>query len=121
MIPGHISVEQPEKLARVIIKHRMAFAHGDFDIGRCDELLFEIRLKDPKPFGFPYRHIPVRYTQIQKVKRKIQGLVDKGITRSTSATASAVVLVRKKTEKLRVCCDYRFLNGLTEVDHFPLP
>ena len=41
--------------------------------------------------------------------------------KSESATVSPVILVPKGKNDLRVCIDYRLLNEVTAVDHYPLP
>ena len=43
------------------------------------------------------------------------------IVPSDSAYASDIVLVRKKTGALRMCCDFRALNAKTVKDSYPLP
>ena len=40
---------------------------------------------------------------------------------SNSPWASAIVLVRKRNGKLRICVDYRHLNSVTKPDAYPLP
>lgn len=40
---------------------------------------------------------------------------------SNSPYASAIVLVKKKSGKIRMCVDYRALNKLTVRDNYPLP
>ena len=68
----------------------------------------------------PYRRIPP--TQLDEVKSHLQELVQSGaIVPSDSAYASAIVLVRKKTGALRMCCDFRDLNAKTVKDAYTLP
>ena len=40
---------------------------------------------------------------------------------SSSPYAAPIVLVRKKSGELRMCCDYRKLNSFTRKDAFPIP
>ena len=52
----------------------------------------------------------------------IKQLQDQGIIRASSSPwASPIVLVRKKSVKVRLCVDYRRLNAITVKDAFPLP
>ena len=52
----------------------------------------------------------------------LQRLVRTGaILESKSDFASAVVLVRKRSGALRMCCDFRALNAKTVKDAYPLP
>ena len=56
------------------------------------------------------------------MKAHLQELVHSGaIVPSNSAYASAVILVRKRTDALRVCCNFRALNAKTAKDAYPLP
>ena len=67
-----------------------------------------------------YRRVPPHL--VDKVKKLLQDLMEKGlIRRSSSSYASAVVLVRKKSGTLRLCIDYRQLNAKCLKDAFPLP
>ena len=56
------------------------------------------------------------------MREYIQKSLERGVIReSSSPYASAVVLVRKKDGKLRLCVDYRLLNSKTHKDAYPLP
>ena len=56
------------------------------------------------------------------MKEHLQKLLRNGsIVESRSNHASAIVLVRKRSGALRLCCDYRALNAETVKDAHPLP
>lgn len=58
----------------------------------------------------------------QEFKRHVQDLVSQGILKeSCSLWASPAVIVIKKDETVRFCCDYRRLNQVTHKDAYPLP
>jgi hypothetical protein len=58
-----------------------------------------------------------------KVKEEIDKLLKAGFIYPVDRAEwlSPIVIVPKKNGKLRVCVDYRKLNGLTKFDPFPLP
>lgn len=108
LLPDDVSTEDLERLVRIIDKHRTAFAHDDLDIGKCDLIPFKINMVDDKPFSHKYRHIP--HKDLREVRQLIETLLDrKIIEHSTSPYASIAVILRKKSGKLRLTCDYRTL------------
>ena len=59
----------------------------------------------------PYCMTPL---ELQELKKQLQELLDKGyIQPSVSPWAAAVLFVKKKESKLRLCIDYRKLNQIT--------
>ena len=59
---------------------------------------------------------------LAEVKYHIEDMLNRGwITRSSSAWSSPVVIVRKSTGDIRLCCDFRQLNQKTVPDKHPLP
>lgn len=80
----------------------------------------EIQLKDNVPVQKSYNAIPRHL--YQEVKTHIQDLLNQGwIQKSCSSYSSPVVCVRKKDGGLRLCVDYRLLNGKTLPDRHPIP
>ncbi len=56
------------------------------------------------------------------MKAQVTDLLERGpIEPSTSAYASPILFVKKKTGELRMVVDYRSLNQLTVKKRFPLP
>ncbi|KAI0214933.1 hypothetical protein LSAT2_033045 [Lamellibrachia satsuma] len=101
-------------------RHRAVFAKSDDDLGCTSAVQHRIRTTDDVPVNMPYRRIPP--TQLEEVKDHLQKLVRTGaIVESKSDFASAVVLVRKRSGALRMCCDFRALNAKTVKDAYPLP
>ena len=73
-----------------------------------------------KPIKQPPRRVPVAFTAEEE--NILKQMEQQGIIRpSTSPWASPIVLVRKKSGKIRSCVDYRQLNAVTVKDAFPLP
>ena len=101
-------------------RHHSVFAKSDNDLGCTMAVQHRIRTTDDVPVTMPYRRIPP--TKLEEVKSHLQELMQSGaIVPSDSAYASAIVLVRKKTGALRMCCDFRALNAKTVKDAYPLP
>ena len=85
--------------------------------GKTEACELVIRTGDSSPVASaPYR-VPDRLKQ--EVKEEIDQLVEMGVaTPSHSPWASPIVPVCKKDGKIRLCVDYRKLNGVTEPDPF---
>ena len=67
----------------------------------------------------PYR---VSYAESVELKKQLTQLVDSGAVRpSNSPHGAPVLFVKKKSGELRLCMDYRALNGQTTRDRYPLP
>lgn len=67
----------------------------------------------------PYR---VPQSRRKALKENIDEMLNEGIIRpSTSPWASPVVIVDKPDGSIRICCDYRKLNSVSQFDPYPLP
>lgn len=80
----------------------------------------QIRLVNDVPIHCAPRRLSYyERTEIQKI---VDNLMERGVIRpSESPYSSAIVLVKKKNGKIRMCIDYRAINKLTIRDNFPLP
>ena len=85
--------------------------------GRTDVCDLVIRTGDSPPIASaPYR-VPDRLKE--SVKEEIENLVEMGVASpSHSPWASPIVPVVKKDGKIRLCVDFRKLNGVTEPDPY---
>ena len=96
------------------------FSRHEYDVGRTTSVEHEIKLTPGPVIKERPRPIPAR--DFEDARRHIQALLDADIIRpSKSPYASAIVLVRKKSGKLRLCVDYRKLNLRTVRDAYPIP
>ena len=67
----------------------------------------------------PYRMLA---NDLEEIKKKIKGLLEKGYIRpSSSPWGALVLLVEKKDGSLRMVVDYRALNEVTIKNKYPLP
>lgn len=72
----------------------------------------------------PFHCTPRKLSHLEKteVNRTVKELLQEGVIQhSDSPYASAIVLVRKKNGKMRMCVEYRGLNKLTIRYNYPLP
>ena len=113
--------EEQRHLAHSLFQnHADVFASSDDDLGCTGAIQHRIITMDEVPVTMPYRRIPP--TQLEEVKAHLQQLLRTGaIAESNSNFASAIVLVRKRSGDLRMCCDFRALNAKTVGDAYPLP
>ena len=111
---------QNQRLKEILLKNKRAFSRDDDDLGYTELIKHRIKLEDKVPVKLADRRIPPKLQP--EVKEHLQKWLDSGVIReSYSPYASQIVLVRKKSGQLRICCDYRNLNGKTIKDAFPLP
>lgn len=112
--------EEREFFKSILQTNRLAFQESDLDNGCTWAATHRIILTDEEPVNAAYRRIPPNL--LEEFRAHIQDLLRKGfITPSTSSFSSAIVIVRKKNGKIRLCCDYRALNAKTVRDVHPLP
>ena len=117
---GDLSKEEQRQIKEMLFEERDAFAMSENDIGDAKDLKMEINTSDETPVQKTYNAIP--RPLFHEVKCHIQDMVNRGwITKSKSAWSSPVVVVRKKSGDLRICCDFRQLNKKTIADKHPLP
>ena len=117
---SHLDGKQREMLEKVLIEEKDAFSNGDSDIGDITDFQMEINLVDEVPVTAAYRRIPPHL--YKEVKNYIEDLLTNGwIRESFSAYSSPIVCVRKKDGGMRMCVDYRKLNGKTIPDAQPIP
>ena len=112
--------QQRLRLKELLMKHKDIFSISETDIGQCDKIKHRIDLINEKPFKQRHRRIPPN--MIDEVRQHLEQLLSCGIIRpSKSPWASNIVLVRKKSGKLKLCVDYRSLNERTVKDSYALP
>ena len=117
---SNLTPSQQEKVKSMLLEERLSFAQNDDDIGDAKDLQLEIKTADEVPVVKSYNSIP--RPLFNEVKSHVQDLVNRGwVTKSKSSWSSPVVIVRKKSGEIRLCCDFRSLNSKTIGDCHPLP
>ena len=88
--------------------------------GRTSLIEHHIRTGNANPIRLPPYRIPHAYRDA--VKEEIEEMLAQGLIEpSTSEWSAPVVLVKKKDGSMRLCVDYRRLNGVSETDAYPMP
>ena len=100
-----LTQEQQAHLIDMIYDHTEVFSLFDGNSGFCDALKHSIPTTMDKPVYLPHCQIPV---QLQSEVRKcLDNWLKQGIIRPLkSPYASQVVIVHKKTSKIRLCMDF---------------
>lgn len=113
-----LSGKDVDDLLMLVNDYRDCFALNFEELG-CTHLM-KMKIVDS---GVPVKSKPYRVTaeNREKIAEIVSDWKKYGIaTDTSSAYASSVVLITKKTGEPRLVVDYRKLNQQTEKDHFPL-
>ena len=111
----HLDKKQRMLVLDLIKRRYNAFAKSDADIGTTDLITHKIDVSGVTPLADPYRPVPVKYEA--DVEKKIKELLHLGVITEAkqSPWASNLVIVKKKeTGKLRICCDLRGPNSVSK-------
>lgn len=109
-----------QQLCDKLMERRDVFSCHEWDVGCSKNTKHEIRLTDPTPFRERSRRLPP--ADLQDVRNHLMELQICGIiSESRSPNASPIVVVRKKSGKVRMCVDYRTLNRRTIPDQYTVP
>ena len=114
-------VEAKEELLRILNEYRDCITMSIEEIGCTDYVEREIK---EIPGSKPVARKP--YSASNTEREKIKAIVDECkklgiVTKTESAYASPVLLVKRKTGPDRLVVNYRSLNRQTEKINFPLP
>lgn len=114
---AHLECVQQKQLRDLITRHSRVFANKP---GTCRVGVHRIKIKagEQPRRAYPYR---VPMALVHEVERQVDELRDWGLIYPVeSPHAYPLVCVSKKDGGIRICCDYRKLNEITEADAFPM-
>ena len=115
-----LSREQQSHFIDLIYDYKEIFSLYDGDLGFCDALKHSIPTTTDEPVYLPHWQIPVQLQQ--DVRKYLELWLNKGIIRpSKSPYASQVVIICKKSGKIKLCVDFQKLNAISIRDSFLLP
>ena len=107
-------------LRNVLVQRQGAFARHKLDLGHCTVVKHEINTACAAPVKERVRPTPRGFEDEEK--KCLEEQLEAGVVRpSSSAWASATVLVRKADGSVRWCVDYRKVNDRSVKDAYPLP
>jgi hypothetical protein len=119
---SHATLSEAEKrrMKDFLQQYQDVFAVSSADLGCYPGVQHEIKTGDHPPIcQRPYR-VPSAYKA--EVEKQMEEMMDSQVVEpSSSPWSSPLVIVPKKDGALRLCCDFRKLNSITEKDVYPLP
>ena len=115
-----LDLSQHKQINNLLKDNADVFAKNEFDIGKSNILKAHIETGNSKPIKRkPYR-TPFAYRD--EVRRQVDEMLKTNIISPCNSKWSAPILcVKKKSGEIRICCDYRDLNRVTETFYWPLP
>ena len=115
-----LNPEERKKLKSLLIEYQDVFAKHDLDLGCLTAVKHKIDTKAATPVKQKMRRTSLGFQEHEQ--QHLTKMLNAGVIQpSTSAWASAPVLVRKKDGTVRWCVDYRAVNDRTTKDCYPLP
>ena len=104
-----LNMEQKQKLKDLLIEFKTVFKRSGEPIV---DYSFRIELNDTTPFKQKVYPVPQKFKS--EVDKLIQEMIHDGIIeKCTTAYVNPLVIVRKKTNDVRICLDARLLNSKT--------
>uniref|UniRef100_H3H287 Peptidase A2 domain-containing protein n=1 Tax=Phytophthora ramorum TaxID=164328 RepID=H3H287_PHYRM len=121
-VTPEIAAREEERLRRIIWKRRKwLIGKGNALPPTAIGVVCDIDVGDAKPVAQRVRKLPPKFKE--PVSALLKGLLNaKMVQPSKSPRASPiVVIVKKNGVDIRLCIDYRLVNGLTQLMIYPMP
>eukprot|EP00117_Sycon_ciliatum_P011053 scpid10434/ scgid12689/ Retrovirus-related Pol polyprotein from transposon 412; Protease; Reverse transcriptase; Endonuclease len=117
---AHLGDSERSAVSLLLEEFSCCISTDSGDVGRTGVVQHNIDTGTARPIRQAPRRLPVH--QQTEVRDHVDRLLDDGIiTPSSSPWAAPIVVVRKPDNSIRLCVDYRKLNGVTCKDAFPMP
>jgi predicted aspartyl protease/transposase InsO family protein len=119
-LPGDLTADQQLSVRQLLMQYDDIFSRGAYDMGRTSLVEHSIDTGDHRPIRQGLRRHPMAH--LTMIDEQVNEMLQNDLVEpAASPWASNVVLVRKKDGSMRLCVDYRALNGATYKDSYPLP
>jgi hypothetical protein len=109
------TLEERQEMERVLLKHQSVFAIDPTVPKATRTEPFDIQLKDATCTPIRFQCRPVRREWRSEFEQLLINMLEHGLIRRShdSEWAFPIVIVPKKTGKIRMCVDFRLLNDIT--------
>ena len=121
LLKGKVTDEQLEAINDVLERNEEVFSRHKADIGCYNFVEHEIELEES---AAPHRERARRMTphKSDACRKEIVTLLEHNmIEPSKSPWECRVVMAKKKSDQLRVCCSFRYVNSVTVKNAYPIP
>ena len=119
-LPENMTSDQQQEAQQLLQQYDDIFSRGAYDMGRTTLVEHSIDTGDHRPIRQGLRRHPMAHLDV--IDAQVNAMLENDLVEpAASPWASNVVLVRKKDGSMRLCVDYRALNGATYKDTYPLP
>jgi len=119
-LPSDLTDVQDDRAEAFIRSHANVLSRSEYDLGRTSIIPHCIITGEHAPHFEQLRRHP--QAQLPVIDEHVQNMLEHDVIEpAASPWCSNVVMVRKQDGTMRLCTDYRKLNGLTTKDKFPLP
>lgn len=114
-----LTVEQKNELKDLLNNYKDCVARNIFEIGKTNKITMEINANTDELVQRKFYRL--NSTDREDLDELVKEYKEAGIIKDTKATyASPAFIIRKKDETIRMVVDYRRLNSVTKVFHYPI-